>query len=573
MPSPAHPYLQDQLIAYIGNKRALQPFLADVFGRLAGPGAVFLDPFAGSGAVARLARWLGYRVLANDWEPFAFVLNYAYLCVGRSEAQALFQDRAGAQAPIEELNALQAPREEYVARHYAPRRTEDADYRTERLFYTRENALRIDAMRERLEEMYPGFRPATPEGQAEKYLLLASLLYGASKHVNTSGVFKACHKGFGGHGRDALGRILAPIRLRLPELLDGPPAEVGCQEAAAFARGRAVDLCYLDPPYNQHQYGSNYHLLNTIALWDRPAVSEERRADGQLARKAGIREDWVKTRSLYCYRASAGQALAGLLREVDARRLVLSYNSDGLIPFEQLEALLEGQGELELYGGGYVKYRGGRQSIGRQVHNLELALVVDRGRPGSAAQRARRRRLYLQHRLGLLLRGAFHPLRVAAAFPASENGITVRLAGGEVLLPMRRLHRFAPEAASALAAASASAGELEELHRRLSACACRDRAEELEVLAAELADSKAVAPGASRASRASSVASADASAGAGQAQRRALWLLRKLAHPKHRRRYEECAALLARLAEGGRYPVLARGLEAIRRQADARFAG
>jgi hypothetical protein len=162
--------------------------------------------------------------------------------------------------------------------------------------------------------------------------------------------------------------------------------------------------------------------------------------------------------------------------------------------------------------------------------------------------------LYLQKRLGLLLRGAFHPQRVAAAFPAADKGITVRLAGAQVFLPMRRLHRFEPEAASALMAASAGVAELEELLRGLSACACRDRAEELEVLAAELAE-------------------ADGARRAGQAQRRALWLLRKLAHPKHRRRYEECAALLARLTEGDRFPVLARGLQAIRRQAAARFTG
>jgi adenine-specific DNA-methyltransferase len=549
MANPEHPYLQDQLIAYIGNKRALQPFLAGIFSRLVRPGAVFLDPFAGSGAVSRLARWLGCRVLANDWEPYAYVLNFASLCVGSSEVEGLF--RGAARALLAELNSLGAPRREYVARHYAPRSTAAADYRTERLFYTRENALAIDAMRERLEELYPGFQPADPEDRKRKYLLLASLLYGASTHVNTSGVFKACHKGFGGHGRDALGRILAPIHLRLPELLDGPPAEAGCQEAADFARGRPADLCYLDPPYNQHQYGSNYHLLNTIALWDRPAVSQERRADGSLRRKAGIREDWVRTRSAYCYRASAAAALAGLLEAVDARYLVLSYSTEGLVPFEELEALLEAQGELELYGSGYVKYRGGRQSISRQVHNVELALVLDRGRSGSAAQRERRRRVHLESRLGLLLRGAFQPQRLAEAFPVSPAGIAVHLGGAEVHLPMRRLHRFAPEALLVLADAAFGTQELEELYRRLSDCACRDRAEELEVLVGELAGEDADL----------------------QAQRRALWLLRKLAHPKHRGRYEEYADLLARLAETGRHEVLARGLEAVRRQAAARFAG
>ena len=32
-----------------------------------------------------------------------------------------------------------------------------------------------------------------------------------------------------------------------------------------------MDIAYLDPPYNQHPYGSNYHVLNTVAVWDKPA--------------------------------------------------------------------------------------------------------------------------------------------------------------------------------------------------------------------------------------------------------------------------------------------------------------
>ena len=40
-------------------------------------------------------------------------------------------------------------------------------------------------------------------------------------------------------------------------------------------KNKNFDLVYLDPPYNQHQYGSNYHLLNTIALWDKPEINKE----------------------------------------------------------------------------------------------------------------------------------------------------------------------------------------------------------------------------------------------------------------------------------------------------------
>jgi adenine-specific DNA-methyltransferase len=558
-----HPYLQDQLIAYIGNKRALQPFLAGAFARLARPGAVFLDPFAGSGAVARLARYLGYRVLANDWEPYAYVLNFAYLCVGREEAESLFGERGGLRAVTEELNALPdpPPERQYIARHYGPRRTETADYRTERLFYTRENALRVDALRNRIEELYPGPYPEGP-ARKQKYLLLASLLHGAATHVNTSGVFKACHKGFGGHGRDALGRILAPIRLQAPELLDGPQAEAGCADATTFVRGRTADLCYLDPPYNQHQYGSNYHLLNTITLWDRPEVSEERRPDGRLRHKAGIRADWLRTRSPFCYRASAPRALARLLDAVDARTLVLSYNNEGIIPFEELAALMEAQGALQVYGSDYVKYRGGKQSIGRQVYNVEFLLVADRKRRPSPRERQAVRRFLLARRLRLLLRAAFRPESLARAFPPLDGGrgIRVRMGSWEMALAMEKGHRFTAEAAGALAAAveagEVPVDELEPFYRSLAACACADREEEIRILLGVLereTDARERRP----------------------LERRILWLLRKLAHRKHRQRFEALAGeLRARLGqEPGRYPTLLAGLPAVERQAAARFAG
>ena len=69
-----------------------------------------------------------------------------------SRMPALFRGRGGLAAVLAGLNALPAPLPEhrYVSRHYAPRSTGTADWRTERLFYTTENALAIDAMRWRI---------------------------------------------------------------------------------------------------------------------------------------------------------------------------------------------------------------------------------------------------------------------------------------------------------------------------------------------------------------------------------------------------------------------------------------
>ncbi|HKJ86541.1 MAG TPA: DNA adenine methylase, partial [Spirochaetia bacterium] len=69
------------LISYIGNKRRMLEPLAEVFAPLLRDSGetTFLDPFSGSGAVSRLAKHLGFRVHAADWEPYAAVVTAASL--------------------------------------------------------------------------------------------------------------------------------------------------------------------------------------------------------------------------------------------------------------------------------------------------------------------------------------------------------------------------------------------------------------------------------------------------------------------------------------------------------------
>jgi adenine-specific DNA-methyltransferase len=349
----------------------------------------------------------------------------------------------------------------------------------------------------------------------------------------------------------------------MPVLIDGPAdAQVGCQDALEFVRSRTVDLCYLDPPYNQHQYGSNYHLLNTIALWDKPPVDNELRGDGRLKRKAGIRKDWVRTRSAFCYRSSAGQEFARLLEAVDARHIVLSYNTEGIIPFEELVEIMSAQGRLELFGNQYVKYRGGKQSIGRQVHNLELVLVLDRTRRSSGSDRRRLERSVLAGRLAVVMKRSFRPDRVRRLFSVrSGDSLPVRLDGRMVQLPMPHLYRFSPEAIGMIAPSSVPADfdGLEPLLERLQRCECADRQEEIQVLKEILLDPREPL---------------DRDEGA-WLQKRLLWLLRKFAHRKYRERFEATLKDLRTISQDDtqRFAVLSRGLEVIEELARARFSG
>jgi adenine-specific DNA-methyltransferase len=455
-------YASTKLIAYIGNKRALLPFLLSVFREVDAeiPVRSFLDPFAGSGSVSRLARSLGWSVMANDSEEYSRAVNEAWLGVSADELPRLFREGGGIERAFDELNALHPQREDrepdpppapYIAAHYAPASTAEADWRRERLFYTRENAVFLDRARSAVEASRPRAGAGEARGRddpaeararvAERALLLGALIYEAATHANTSGVFKACHKGFGGHGRDALGRILSPMRLEAPLLWGGPPSEVARGDATSFCSSRGADLCYLDPPYNQHQYGSNYHLLNTIARWDRAPVDDARAPDGTLLRAAGIPPGWTESRSAFCSRTTASGAFRDLLYAVDARTVLLSYNTEGLVPPEELVELLSDRAEVSLRSLDYVKYRGGRQSASRRSRNREILFVARRkeglGKPSSVSSELAA--LEADVRLAMTLAGAFDPERFWAlcSGDAESSGPTLRFESGDVIVELR----------------------------------------------------------------------------------------------------------------------------------------
>ncbi|AEJ62084.1 D12 class N6 adenine-specific DNA methyltransferase [Spirochaeta thermophila DSM 6578] len=477
----SHPYLNHQLLAYIGNKRSLLPFLARIFHKVrARTGArTFLDPFAGTGVVSRLARILGIEVTAGDWEFYAYLVNKAYLEIDASELPLLYRHLGGIEEVLSVLNrrgAGEYPRAPYISRYYAPRSLEDADPSSERLFYTPYNARFIDVVRETIEEWYPGWDLPDPAGK-EKALLVALLLYGAAKHANTSGLFKAFHRGFGGHGRDALTRILAPIRIPPPVLLEhGPSARTFCEDAFSLVSRIEADLCYLDPPYTIHQYGSNYFMLNTIALWDRPPVSEERDREGKLVHKAGIRSDWKRTWSPFCSRRYAEEAMEALVAQVRAPVLLVSYNTDGIIPCERLVDILSLHGSVEVEVANHTAYRGGRQSIYRKTGTVEYVCILTRGKPASPELRRSLRHALAVKEVEALLSRGFRPALLSRLFRL--EGDLLHLSPS--LPPVKTIAGYLPQGAPP-GLERCSLEELESMRADLSLAACTDKEEEFYV--------------------------------------------------------------------------------------------
>ena len=370
-------YVFSQLIPYIGNKRKLL-HLIDEAVRLTGcEGGVFVDLFTGSTVVGRWAKRRGFRVVANDWEPYSYEIARGTVALNRPPALAAL---GGAEAVFDRLNALR-PIRGYVARHLCPADDEKPDTARERLFFTQANGRRIDAIREQI----AAWEAAGRLSGDERAYLLAALLYAVSYASNTSGVFKAFHNGWGGRTGTALYRIRGRLTLTPPVLLDNGLANVAvCQDAQQLARrlpgvvGARPDIVYIDPPYNQHPYGSNYHVLNTVALWDKPPINPQFLVDGKIVSKSAIRTDWRdKRRSSYNSRKTALAALEELIDSLVARWAIVSYSTDGNIPLEGLLRALARRGTLQVITETYKRYRVSTPRMSAKSHNVEFAAVVD----------------------------------------------------------------------------------------------------------------------------------------------------------------------------------------------------
>ncbi len=364
------PYLYDQLIPYIGNKRKLLPLIMDAISETGCERGVFFDAFSGSGVVSRLAKHLGFSVVSNDWEPYSEAVNNVYIA---QQGYPDFSGFGGVDAAIARLNGLPGL-SGYISKHYCPADDEDYDTTSERMFYTQENGRRIDAMREQIEKWHESGSISS----TEKSFLLAPLVFQSAYCSNTSGVFKGFHNGWGGQTKTAWYRIRSLLTLKKPRLFDnGLVNRVYRADAKSLASEIDCDIAYLDPPYNQHQYGANYHMLNTVVLWDKPPVSPRISVDGKKD-KAAIRKDWrTERRSAYCYAASARDEFCRLIGSLRARYILVSYSTDGIIGlYDILETLAE-VGSLSAVTRKYKRYRVSSQRPSSRAHTTEFVIVCD----------------------------------------------------------------------------------------------------------------------------------------------------------------------------------------------------
>ncbi|MGA8727014.1 MAG: DNA adenine methylase [Acidimicrobiales bacterium] len=337
------------MIKYLGSKRRLVPALCVL--AEASRARTALDLFAGTTRVAQAWKQIGLAVTAVDAARCSHVLARCYIEADPAAEPHLLDEVT---SEIDRLNALPG-RAGYVTATFC----EQARY------FRPENGARIDAVRDAIEADHAG-GPLWP-------ILLTSLLEAADRVDSTTGLQMAFLK-------EWAPRAFQPLALRVPALLAGPGRAVkgdvvalaGSPELGEF------DLAYLDPPYNQHRYDSNYHVWETIVAWDRPDHY------GVACKRGDLRDP--ATRSAFNGRRTMPVALAGVIAALSADVVVLSYNNEAWLTFDELHSLCATRGHVEVLAFDSPRYVGAKIGIhdpkGRKVgavshvRNTEYVVVA-----------------------------------------------------------------------------------------------------------------------------------------------------------------------------------------------------
>jgi len=308
-------------VNYIGSKHKLSPFLKTSIIDVVGSdlsNLVFCDLFAGTGIVGRNFKPLVKQVISNDVEKYSYVLNRNYI----GNHQTL-----NCEIEFETLNNLKGV-EGFIFNNYCEKGKEG------RLYFSAENGKKIDAIRQQI-ETWKINKEITDDVY---YFLIASLIESADKVANTASVYGAYLKNLKKSAQKTLKIVPAEF------IITKNSHQVFNEDSNKLIKNIEGDILYLDPPYNERQYGSNYHLLNTITNYDTFLPKG----------KTGLRDYY---RSSYCKKNEVKNSFENLIKNAKFKHIFLSYNNEGLMTENEVSTIMSAYGKYSLKTINYQRFK------------------------------------------------------------------------------------------------------------------------------------------------------------------------------------------------------------------------
>ncbi len=308
---------------YIGSKSRLSSWIQEEVKKVVGTDLsdkIFCDLFAGTGVIGRAFKQDVKQIISNDLEHYSYVLNRNYI-----QNHQPIKDK---EIYLNKLNNLPLIDNGFIYQNYC------LGSGSKRQYFSDENGKKIDTIRVKIER----WKEAKEIDDNLYYFLLASLVESADKVANTASVY---------------GAFLKHIKKSASKKLTLEPAYfmenhnthmVFNRDSNELIKEISGDILYLDPPYNQRQYSSNYHILNTITRYDNFAPKG----------KTGLRE---YNRSDYCKKSRVRQSLEELIRDAKFRYIFLSYNNEGLMSKLDIQQIMSRYGEYSLQVKEYQRFK------------------------------------------------------------------------------------------------------------------------------------------------------------------------------------------------------------------------
>lgn len=311
---------------YIGSKHKLSDFIDKSIHSVVGKdlsNKVFCDIFAGTGIVGRNFKNKVQKIISNDIEYYSYVLNKNYI------------DNhipiANKNQYIDKLNSIEF-KEGIIYNNYC------MGSGSKRQYFSDENGKKIDAIRQQIEE----WKAKSEINENLYYFLLASLLESADKVANTASVYGAFLKHLKKTAQNLL--ILKPAEFSVND----NKHSVFNEDSNELIKKIEGDILYLDPPYNARQYGANYHLLNTIAKYDKFIPKG----------MTGLRN---YNKSKYCSKLTVEKVFEELIKNAKFKYIFLSYNNEGLMSVQDVKSIMLKYGRYDLFTTNYQRFRADKE--------------------------------------------------------------------------------------------------------------------------------------------------------------------------------------------------------------------
>ena len=244
-------------------------------------------------------------------------------------------------------------RKSYFYREFSTEGT-PANGAPSRKYFTSENAQKIDAIRETLNDWIENKWITKNEESVLKHTLIMAV----NDVANISGTYGYFLSSLSKNSLERL--VLKPIAF----IEDGATHNVVLQGFAEDVSSTiTADLCYIDPPYMKRQYVANYHVLETIARGDFPVAFG----------KSGLR-DWWDQHSKFCTKAGIRSSFEKVITSMNCPKFLISYSEDGLLSIDELLDLFSKYGQVSYQSIEYSRFRSNNGQLAKDLNEYIISL-------------------------------------------------------------------------------------------------------------------------------------------------------------------------------------------------------